>query len=57
MRFCTAADGVRLAYATFGKGPPIVRASTWLTHLEWRGEVAGEPAGDGELWREAARRV
>lgn len=35
IRFCTAADGVRIAYETFGKGPPIVRASTWLTHLEF----------------------
>jgi pimeloyl-ACP methyl ester carboxylesterase len=35
IRFCTAADGVRIAFATHGKGPPIVRASTWLTHLEF----------------------
>jgi pimeloyl-ACP methyl ester carboxylesterase/DNA-binding CsgD family transcriptional regulator len=32
--FCRAADGVRLAYAVHGTGPPVVRASTWLTHLE-----------------------
>jgi pimeloyl-ACP methyl ester carboxylesterase/DNA-binding CsgD family transcriptional regulator len=38
IRFCTAADGVRLAYATSGEGPPLVMAATWLTHLEhqWR---------------------
>lgn len=38
IRFCKAADGVRLAYATSGKGPPLVVAATWLTHLEhqWR---------------------
>ena len=35
IRFCTPADGVRLAFATFGRGPAIVRASTWLTHLEF----------------------
>jgi pimeloyl-ACP methyl ester carboxylesterase/DNA-binding CsgD family transcriptional regulator len=35
IRFCTTADGVRLAYATVGKGPPIVRAAHWLTHLEF----------------------
>lgn len=34
VRFCTAADGVRLAYATSGKGPPLVRAPHWFTHLE-----------------------
>lgn len=41
IRFCTAPDGVRLAYATSGKGPPLVRASHWLTHLEfdWRSPV------------------
>jgi pimeloyl-ACP methyl ester carboxylesterase len=38
IRFCTASDGVRLAYATSGDGPPLVMAATWLTHLEhqWR---------------------
>jgi pimeloyl-ACP methyl ester carboxylesterase/DNA-binding CsgD family transcriptional regulator len=35
IRFCTAADGVRLAYAVHGSGPPIVRVATWLTHLEF----------------------
>ncbi|MCL4798512.1 MAG: alpha/beta fold hydrolase [Burkholderiales bacterium] len=34
IRFCIAADGVRLAYATMGKGPPLVKAANWLTHLE-----------------------
>ena len=38
IRFCKAADGVGLAYATSGNGPPLVMAATWLTHLEhqWR---------------------
>jgi pimeloyl-ACP methyl ester carboxylesterase/DNA-binding CsgD family transcriptional regulator len=38
IRFCKATDGVRLAYATSGDGPPLVMAATWLTHLEhqWR---------------------
>jgi pimeloyl-ACP methyl ester carboxylesterase/DNA-binding CsgD family transcriptional regulator len=35
VRFCTAGDGVRLAYAVHGSGPPIVRAATWLTHLDF----------------------
>ncbi len=35
IRFCTAPDGVRLAYATLGKGPPLVRAAHWMTHLEF----------------------
>jgi pimeloyl-ACP methyl ester carboxylesterase/DNA-binding CsgD family transcriptional regulator len=35
VRFCTAADGVRLAYAVHGDGAPLVRAATWLTHLDF----------------------
>ena len=31
--FCRAADGVRLAYAVAGAGPPLVRAANWMTHL------------------------
>jgi pimeloyl-ACP methyl ester carboxylesterase/DNA-binding CsgD family transcriptional regulator len=41
IRFCTTRDGVRLAYAISGKGPALVRAPHWLTHLEydWRSPV------------------
>jgi pimeloyl-ACP methyl ester carboxylesterase/DNA-binding CsgD family transcriptional regulator len=34
VRFCTSSDGVRLAYAISGDGPPLVRAPHWFTHLE-----------------------
>lgn len=34
IRFCTSADGTRLAVATLGEGPPLVKAATWLTHVE-----------------------
>lgn len=34
VRFCTTGDGVRIAYATHGDGPPLVRAATWMTHLQ-----------------------
>ena len=34
MRFCSATDGVRLAYAVHGSGSPLVRVATWLSHLE-----------------------
>ena len=51
VRFCTAPDGVRLAYAVHGSGPPIVRAATWLTHLDFDWEspsgATGSRAGDG----------
>jgi pimeloyl-ACP methyl ester carboxylesterase len=35
IRFCTASDGVRIAYATMGQGPPLVKAANWLSHLEY----------------------
>ena len=35
IRFCTTADGVRIAYAVSGQGPPLVRALGWVTHLEY----------------------
>ena len=41
VRFCTSADETRLAYAVHGKGPPLVRVATWLTHLDldWESPV------------------
>jgi pimeloyl-ACP methyl ester carboxylesterase len=35
IRFCTSADGVRIAYATSGTGPPLVKPANWMTHLEY----------------------
>lgn len=35
IRFCTARDGVRLAYATIGDGPPLVKVANWLSHLDY----------------------
>jgi len=34
VQFCTASDGVRIAYASVGQGVPIVKAANWLSHLE-----------------------
>ncbi len=34
IRFCTAADGARIAFATIGSGPVLVKAANWLTHLD-----------------------
>jgi pimeloyl-ACP methyl ester carboxylesterase len=41
VRFCAAPDGVRLAYAVHGRGPPLVRVATWLTRLDsdWESPV------------------
>ncbi|MFC5940206.1 alpha/beta fold hydrolase [Micromonospora harpali] len=37
IRFCQAGDGTRIAYASVGTGPPLVKAANWMTHLdlEW----------------------
>jgi class 3 adenylate cyclase/pimeloyl-ACP methyl ester carboxylesterase len=35
IRYCRAPDGVRLAYATAGSGPPLLLSAHWLTHLEY----------------------
>jgi class 3 adenylate cyclase/pimeloyl-ACP methyl ester carboxylesterase len=34
IRFCTTSDGVSIAYATVGKGPPLVSISGWVSHLK-----------------------
>ncbi|HET9045528.1 MAG TPA: alpha/beta fold hydrolase [Casimicrobiaceae bacterium] len=35
IRFGASADGTRIAYATAGSGPPLVKVSNWLSHLEF----------------------
>jgi hypothetical protein len=41
IRFCLTADGVRIAFASSGKGPPLVKCANWLNHLEfdWQSPV------------------
>ena len=34
IRICTARDGVQIAWAECGAGPPLVKAANWLSHLE-----------------------
>jgi pimeloyl-ACP methyl ester carboxylesterase len=34
VRFCTASDGTRIAYATSGEGPPVVKTPNYVGHLE-----------------------
>ena len=43
IQFCTTHDGVRIALAKAGEGPPLVRTANWFTHLEldW----------DSAIWR------
>lgn len=41
VRFCTAPDGVRIAYAVHGEGPPLLVSTCWLSHLQhdWESPV------------------
>ena len=41
IRFVTTADGVKLAYAASGDGPPLLKTANWLNHLEfdWKSPV------------------
>jgi pimeloyl-ACP methyl ester carboxylesterase/DNA-binding CsgD family transcriptional regulator len=49
IRFCTAADGVRLAYATSGKGPPLLRIGSFINHLDFD--------WDSPVWRHWLREL
>lgn len=35
IQFCVSTDGTRLAFATTGRGYPLVRTGHWLTHIEF----------------------
>lgn len=43
VRYVTAADGTRLAWAESGAGPMVAKAANWLTHLEYE--------WDSPVWR------
>jgi class 3 adenylate cyclase/pimeloyl-ACP methyl ester carboxylesterase len=61
IRFCTAPDGVQLAFSMIGEGPPLMKTGNWMTHLEfdlespiWR-HLYRELAKDHTLIRYDAR--
>jgi pimeloyl-ACP methyl ester carboxylesterase/DNA-binding CsgD family transcriptional regulator len=35
IQFVTTGDGVRLAYARSGSGPPLLKTANWLNHVEY----------------------
>lgn len=35
IRYCKSSDNVRLAYATVGEGPALIKTANWLNHLEY----------------------
>lgn len=43
IRFCHSADGVTIAWASVGSGPPLFKAPNWMHHLEydWHSPVWG----------------
>lgn len=47
IRYCFAHDGVRIAYAVTGTGPPLVKTANWLNHLEldWGSPLWGRMVG------------
>jgi class 3 adenylate cyclase len=51
IQFCVTPDGVQLAYARTGNGPPLVKTGNWMTHLEFDFE---SPIW-GRLYRELSR--
>ena len=46
--YCTAPDGVRLAFATVGSGMPLLKSAHYISHLEYDWEL---PIGRGFLHR------
>lgn len=41
--FCEVRDRTKIAYATLGSGPPLLKAANWLNHLEfdWNSPIWG----------------
>ena len=35
IRYLSNRDGVRVAWATSGSGPKLVKAANWISHLEY----------------------
>jgi pimeloyl-ACP methyl ester carboxylesterase/DNA-binding CsgD family transcriptional regulator len=38
IHFCRSHDGVQLAYCATGRGPLLIKAATWLSHLQHDGQ-------------------
>jgi pimeloyl-ACP methyl ester carboxylesterase/DNA-binding winged helix-turn-helix (wHTH) protein len=49
IRFCTASDGVRIAYSAVGSGPPLAKTANWLSHIEYEWE--------SPVWRHWIREI
>src|SRR5262249_12738601 len=49
IRFRATRDGVRIAFATVGQGPPLIKTANWLNHLEYD--------WDSPIWRHVFREL
>jgi class 3 adenylate cyclase/pimeloyl-ACP methyl ester carboxylesterase len=49
IHFCQTKDGVQLAFARIGQGPPLVKTGHWMTHLEFDFE--------SPIWRQLYREL
>ena len=38
IHFCRSHDGAQLAYTVAGRGPLLIKAATWLSHLQHDGQ-------------------
>jgi pimeloyl-ACP methyl ester carboxylesterase/DNA-binding SARP family transcriptional activator len=38
IRYCRSPDGIQIAFAVSGSGPPILRAAHWMSHLQYEWE-------------------
>jgi class 3 adenylate cyclase len=57
IQYAQTKDGVSIAYATVGQGPPLVRVLGWFTHLEyerqmpdWERSMLGGLLAGNHLW-------
>lgn len=51
--FCKVSDGTKIAYATLGKGPALLKAANWLNHLEfdWNSPIWGHSFAEVARYR------
>ncbi len=51
--FCEARDGTKIAHASVGSGPPLLKAANWLNHVEfdWASPIWGRSFADAARWR------
>ncbi len=49
INYCRTPEGIRLAYARVGEGPPLLKTGNWLSHLQYEWE--------SPIWRDFLHRL